>query len=686
MAIVHATAPSYSAIIDSQWEFGPDLEARWVFSEITGNVADTSGNGHTAVENGTVPAQTGKFGSGARGPFSDSNFLLAPDVPSIRVQPPFSVAVWAYYPSLSLNQYAKICGKEYNTVGGAEGYNGSWMLNAAAAGAPTPILLLEGRTGPLAADNVAWAFLPGTPPANHWPLVIGWHHIGFSFAANGDLRMYLDGVLSREVPGALAGKTIHYDSTGFYFGKDGTFGGSSWNGWLDDVAVYNAYKDAVFFDAMWRTGSHPTLAQAIAPSFSERIESQWAYDVGADVVAPSFSEDTTQDDPNTWVLLEQEFITDNKPPELQNLSPYNGETNVDAHTNIDMEIVDTESDVDPASVVLHVNGALAWSGDSQQYGFQVAKTRVPGIGYRYVINPFIPLPTGSTVYIGVYAKDLSVNANILNTSYHFDTEATELPVILNVTPADGAVDVDPFATLEFDLTDLNDDVLPSGTVVMVNGVRAVDSGQGANGFVAVITKITDGYHYVVGAPRAYTYGSVVSVDLHGEDYVGSTVDVSLSFTIAPSDICFEGPLTVFEDLLLQPFAEQPALEQIRLALLTNLVGDFNMLGAARGIYLRTYETDLFPMLARLVPTPTDAQRNTHLCTWVPAVQVYNTLQLRLPRLFEVAIRELSALSLPREYTDTMRRYARIEDEATVLINLACFLVVMGKALTNPDLV
>jgi len=44
------------------------------------------------------------------------------------------------------------------------------------------------------------------------------------------------------------------------------------------------------------------------------------------------------------------------------------------------------------------------------------------------------------------------------------------------------------------------------------------------------------------------------------------------------------------------------------------------------------------------------------------------------------------LSLPREYTDTMRRYARIEDEATVLINLACFLVVMGKALTNPDLV
>jgi hypothetical protein len=446
-------------------------------------------------------------------------------------------------------------------------------------------------------------------------------------------------------------------------------------------ATAPSFSDRI--SSQWEFGGD---ALAVAPSLSDQVDSQWQSGAGAQVAAPDLSTDTSQDDPNTWVLLEQEFITDNTPPVLQNLNPYNGETNVDAHVNIDMEIVDTESDVDDASVELRVNGDLAWSGDSQQYGFQVAKTRVPGIGYRYVINPFIPLPTGSTVYIGVYAKDLSVNANILNTSYHFDTEATELPVILNVTPADGTVGVETFATLEFDLTDLNDDVLPSGTVVMINGVRAVDSGQGANGFVAVITKITNGYHYVVGAPRAYTYGSIVSVDLHGEDYVGSTVDTSLSFTIAPSDICFEGPLTVFEDLLLQPFTAQPALEQLRLALLTNLVGDFNMLGAARGIYLRTYETDLFPTLARLVPTPTDTQRNAHLCTWVPAVQVYDTLRLRLPKLMDIAIRELSALALPREYTDTMRRYARIENEATVLINLACFLVVMGKALTNPDLV
>ena len=424
-----------------------------------------------------------------------------------------------------------------------------------------------------------------------------------------------------------------------------------------------------------------------APSDPEyhASRSQWdVFPMGAGSAAdPGVLDSDTQLDVEPYGFTEITFVTIS-PPTLQNLSPFPGETGVDAHANIELEIVDPEG-VDAASVVLHVEGVLAWSGDSQQPGFQVTKSAVTD-GLRYVINPHTPLPTSDTITIDVYAKDASSFESILDTFYTFSTEPTEPIVLSDLTPANGTEDVEPFTAVEFNLTDLNDDVLPGGTIVTINGVVAFSGVQGVNGFVGLVEKIFNGYHYVILPQRGYPYGSTVELIIHGEDYVGSVVDSATVFRIAPADICFEGPLTVFENMLLAPFEQHPALEQLRLAMLSNLVADLNVVGATRGIYLRAFETDLFPMLARLVPTPTDTLRDAYLCAWVPAVEVFDELRARLPRLLEVSTRELSALGLPVEYTDTIRRYANIENEPTVLINLACFLLVMGKALTNPDLV
>lgn len=270
-----------------------DLVAHWIFSELAGNVVDSSGNGHTAIQSGVVPAQVGKFGSGARGPFSDGNYFKAVDAPDLRVQPPFSVAVWAYYVTLNLTQYAKLFGKEYSDVSVPKGFNASWILNAQPVPpVHVPMMLLEWRSGPLTTDQLAETFLPGVAPTPAWPLTTGWHHIGFSFAANGDLYMYLDGVKSRFIPGIMAGKQIYYDGTELYFGRDGTFGGSSWNGWLDEVSVYNSYKDEAFFNSMWLAGQPPLTSPNIddvVPIARDLIEVEFSGDIAVteSVLAPA---------------------------------------------------------------------------------------------------------------------------------------------------------------------------------------------------------------------------------------------------------------------------------------------------------------------------------------------------------------------------------------------------------------
>jgi hypothetical protein len=334
--------------------------------------------------------------------------------------------------------------------------------------------------------------------------------------------------------------------------------------------------------------------------------------------------------------------------------------------------------LDDDRTIIIVDGVVAYMSGSPQNGWAV--TSVPN-----AINGFDYTLTTTSLMVGAILIEVYLEG--VESFYDsYTVDAATLPTIINVTPGDEAVDVDPFQVVSFDVFDYGDDVLPAGTSVEINGVEALYRGQGANGFIVEATRITNGYHYEISAPRAYAYGSTVELYIYAEDFLSFTVESRTTFRIIPSDICFEGPLTVFEDLLLEPFTAQPALEQLRLALLTNLVTDLNATAAARAIYLRTYETDLFPMLVRLVPTPSSTLRDTHICAWASAIEVYDVLSARLPRLMEIATRELSALNLPVEYTDTIRRYAGVDNEPTVLINLACFLLVMGKALTNPDLV
>lgn len=109
------------------------------------------------------------------------------------------------------------------------------------------------------------------------------------------------------------------------------------------------------------------------------------------------------------------------PPYLQNQNPAALQTEVVVDTNIDLEVVDDFSGVDDSTVIITINGTIAWTGDAQQPGFSITKSVASPNGYKYEINPDAVFNAGSFVTVEVYAEDFQTvpSVNVMNTFYQF---------------------------------------------------------------------------------------------------------------------------------------------------------------------------------------------------------------------------------------------------------------------------
>lgn len=106
-------------------------------------------------------------------------------------------------------------------------------------------------------------------------------------------------------------------------------------------------------------------------------------------------------------------------PVLQNQVPAPDAKHVDVASNVYLELVEAVVGLNAASVILTVNGVVAWSGDAQQAGFVVTKTPITN-GFSYDINPDTDFPAGQASRVDVYAED--TGAVPLSTFYVFETE------------------------------------------------------------------------------------------------------------------------------------------------------------------------------------------------------------------------------------------------------------------------
>jgi hypothetical protein len=213
-----------------------DAIAFWRFNTATGDIPDLTGNGHTAVEFGTVPAQTGQFGV-ARGEFTQSNYFVVPDSLSLRPTT-FTFCGWVYWATTAQRQFSKVMGKDQNLFAFR---GGSYQFQITSQELDARLSYGDGAPG-VTAD------LSASP-------TVGWHHIGMTYDDSSRiLSAYYDGVLT-ETAQMPEGESIFYDSTGIWFGRDATAVLSEFfRGWIEEVVLYSIVQPEWWF--CWIAGGN----------------------------------------------------------------------------------------------------------------------------------------------------------------------------------------------------------------------------------------------------------------------------------------------------------------------------------------------------------------------------------------------------------------------------------------------
>ena len=124
---------------------------------------------------------------------------------------------------------------------------------------------------------------------------------------------------------------------------------------------------------------------------------------------------------------------DNASPYVSNLEPQNGDENVPIDTNIQLEVHDDKTGVDPSSIELSVNGVDVTSSSTIQT-----------ISGGYFINyfPETDFDFNETVNISVQCQDLAITPNQLNYSYSFVIQNDiEPPYVINQNPPPDTIGV-----------------------------------------------------------------------------------------------------------------------------------------------------------------------------------------------------------------------------------------------------
>lgn len=387
--------------------------------------------------------------------------------------------------------------------------------------------------------------------------------------------------------------------------------------------------------------------------------------------------------PNTLDTSYSFRTIDTVAPYLSNLNPFSGETGVHPRTNVQIEVLDAGTGVQASSVVLRVNGTIAWQADAQQPGFVVTKQIVP-LGYRYTIDPAGPLPVYTNT-IRVVAQDLAAIPNALDTSYTFEVTDTVLPRILNMEPrGPGQV---PNVAVSFHSDDDIQVVLAS-IQVTIDDVSAVINGVIQAGWTGtIVPNIEYGYDVSLQKIGGFLYGTDITARASVADGTMIPVTETWSFSLIADPACFTGPLNTFETSLLVPYdyagSKLYYTEQLRSFLINAVTSRPDPVKAIRQIFLRTYMTDLASVLRNLVPAPTASEKLATLCYKRTVIEIDADLR-RKPGLLKAALTELKGLGLPVEHSQLLWSYMRT-NQPNDLVPLACLIVCLAKALEKNEL-
>lgn len=220
-----------------------DLVSYWKLNEASGTREDSHGT-NDLTDNGTVTSATGKLNDAASFAAANSEFLSVADNSSLAFTDKFSVSMWVWRDSLTLN--AAMMGKwTYQT-------QGCFAIQAGNATASDIVVFIADA---LTDNGANWGRWPAAHTTGQWYHVVVVYD-GTQTGNSNRLKVYQDGSLlaatsfTGTIPASLPADTASL--------LLGSFGGTLpryWNGRLDEVALWKRALTSSEVTQLWNSGT-----------------------------------------------------------------------------------------------------------------------------------------------------------------------------------------------------------------------------------------------------------------------------------------------------------------------------------------------------------------------------------------------------------------------------------------------
>jgi hypothetical protein len=224
------------------------------------------------------------------------------------------------------------------------------------------------------------------------------------------------------------------------------------------------------------------------------------------------------------------------PPYLANLDPANLSEGIAADKIISLDVLDAWLGVDFATVLIYVEGNLAYTGLTNTFNAPYdeagsGRTLIPG-GARYTIEKATDWDSYENVTVRVVADDLQTPPNHLDTTYSFRVVDYLGPELGAVSPTIGQIAVQVDANITVTITDeqllANNSILievdpGTGYEIAYQEGGAPAFKPGWNGPSSVVSIIPQGVEITVDPLVDFQYGTEVNVRVTAFDVDGNPV-------------------------------------------------------------------------------------------------------------------------------------------------------------------
>ena len=226
-------------------------------------------------------------------------------------------------------------------------------------------------------------------------------------------------------------------------------------------------------------------------------------------------------------------LADIDAPVVSNRDPYINEIEVEISSGVEFDITDAISGVDPTTIDVSIDEKTAVVNGVVQAGWDG-----PGSGINEIVDGYVVKiePRGSNKFFYNETHTVIIDGydyafNQVHDVYSFNTTADlDEPVLGNLNPYPGQIELSTSTSISFDITDTISGVDLGRLDVSVNSIHAVTDGVLKGSYAGDIAQITDGYSVLIEPPADFDYDEIVTVVVDGYDYANNALHYVYQFT------------------------------------------------------------------------------------------------------------------------------------------------------------